>query len=127
MTVDLRWREVDFPALSSVHSSGQTCFLEHQDRPEWARKVLNMGGAWVFYLGGQLATSTASLSTALAVAWMDTERVHLTDLGLLKYDRYFFVRMNDGRTFQRGPFKDLDYGHHLRKRPRCLEQYSSQR
>jgi len=57
---------------------------------------------------------------------MDVERTDPSDPGLLKYDRYVFVRMVDGRVFQAGPYKDLDYGHHLRARPSWTRSYSSQ-
>ncbi len=57
---------------------------------------------------------------------MDTERrFDPTDPTLLKYDRYYYVKMNDGRVFQLGPFKNVDYGHHLHERPEWTRQYSS--
>ena len=53
------------------------------------------------------------------------ERLDLSDPELLKYDRYYFIKMADSRVFQMGPFKDLDYGHHLRARPGWTLDYSS--
>ena len=58
-------------------------------------------------------------------AYMDVERRGPTDPGLLKYDRYLFIKMVDGRVFQAGPFKDVEYGHHLRQRPAWLGEYMS--
>ncbi len=50
-------------------------------------------------------------------ARVDLERINHTDTGLLKYYQYFYIKMNDERVYQAVPFKDVDYGHHLRIRP----------
>jgi hypothetical protein len=113
----LKWREVDFPALQSALSSGHTYFVPPELRPPWAQELPTVKGAWLHYVGGQLAGSTGSLNTQAANARLDTERLDPASPELLKYDRYYLTQMSDGRVFQLGPFKDLDYGHHLRERP----------
>lgn len=125
MSQDLRWREVGLPALNAALSSGRTYFLPGELRPEWTQQLPTVTAAWLYYEGGPLLGSTGSLSTSAAQARMDVERFDPSDPNLLKYDRYYFVRMVDDRVFQLGPFKDQDYGHHLRQRPQWTQQYSS--
>jgi hypothetical protein len=47
-----------------------------------------------------------------------------TELSSLKFDRYYYICLDDGAFWQSGPYKDLDYGHHLAKRPSFLDRYS---
>lgn len=115
------------PALSAALSSGHTYFVPTELRPSWAQPLQTISGAWLHFTGGDPAASTGSLSTTGAHARMDTERFDSTNPGFLKYDRYYYVKMEDGRVFQLGPFKDVDYGHHLRERPQWAAQYSSNR
>jgi hypothetical protein len=122
---ELRWREVGLPALQTALSSGYTYHVPPALRPGWAQQLKAVTGAWMYYYGARSAASTDSLSTGLATAHLDVEREDPNDAELLKYDRYFYVRMADGRVYQAGPWKSLDYGHHLRRRPQCLAQYSS--
>lgn len=125
MAINLKWREVTLPALDQALSSGQTCYVPPELRPSWARALSSVTGSWLYYSGGALRTSTSSLSTTDAQARMDVERFDPSNPALLKYDRYLFIKMIDGRVFQMGPFKDVDYGHHLDKRPNWTAQYSS--
>lgn len=125
MSAQPKWREVGLPAFSTALSSGQTYFVPPELRPGWARALPTMSGAWLHFVGGQPPASTGSLSTQVAQARMDTERFDPTQTGLLKYDRYYYVRMQDGRIFQLGPFKELEYGHHLMERPDWTRAYSS--
>jgi hypothetical protein len=122
---DLRWKEVGLPALQTARSSGYTYFVPPTLRPAWAQQLKAVTGAWMYYYGARSAASTASLSTGIAAAHLDVEREDPSDPELLKYDRYFYVQTSDGRVYQAGPWKSLDYGHHLRRRPECLARYSS--
>ena len=121
-----KWKEVSFPVFQQVLSSGQTYFVPPELRPEWAQNLNTVSGAWLYYYGGRPRASTRSLSTSAVNAHVDVERFDPTDTGLLKYDRYFYIKMDDGCVFQAGPWKDVDYGHHLRRRPDWAEQYSSE-
>jgi hypothetical protein len=38
-------------------------------------------------------------------------------------DRYYYISLEDGSFWQSGPYKDLDYEHHLTERPSFLDQY----
>ena len=126
MTRELQWREVDVPALNQALSSGQTYYVPPELMPDWAQGLKTVSGVWLHYHRGQPAGSTVSLSTSQAQARLDIERFDPTDAGLLKYDRYYFIKMVDQRVFQIGPFKNVDYGHHLRERPRWALDYSSE-
>ena len=121
----LKWREVELPALEAAFSSGQTYFVPPELRPEWMQQVKVVSAAWLYFEGGPAAPSTASLSPQSAQVRVDVERIDSADPGLLKYDRYYFVKMCDGRVFQWGPVKDVEYGHHLRTRPSWITQYIS--
>ena len=119
---DLQWREVGLPALHAAVSSGCTQFVPPELRPQWAQQLPSVTGAWLYYEGGIPLGSTGSMSTQQAQARLDIER---TDPPVLKYYRYFFVELSDGRVFQLGPFKDLDYGHRLHSRPEWTRAYPS--
>ena len=119
---DLRWREVNLPALNAALSSGATVFLPPELRPPWMQQLPTVTGAWIYYEGGETAASTSSLSTNAAHARVDMERFDPASTDLLKYDRYYFVRTRDDRVFQLGPFKNVEYGHHLRERPPWVAQ-----
>lgn len=42
----------------------------------------------------------------------------------VKYDRYYYICVNDCSFWQSGPYKDaVDYGRHLAQRPSFLDQY----
>jgi hypothetical protein len=79
-------------------------------------------GAWFSPLDGELAVSTAALSTGNVLASVDFERT-ATTAPALRYYRYLYVKMMDGRVFQAGPFKDLEYKRHRDRRPPWLDSY----
>jgi len=121
----IKWKEVSFSTLQKVQSTGLLKPIPSECLPTWAQELETVNGAWLSYYGGQQTASTGSLSTSAVNARVDLERIDPTDTGLFKYYQYFYIKMNDGRVFQAGPFKDVDYGHHLRKRPEWAEQYRS--
>ena len=113
------------PALDEALSTGCVHSLSREAMPNWAREVKTVTGAWLYFQGGVHAVSTGHLSTGGVHAYVDVERYDPAN-PIFKYDRYFFIRMVDGRVFQAGPFKDIEYGHHRDDRPHWLGDYCSE-
>lgn len=118
----MNWKEVPLPALDAIMSTGEAQPLDPKAWPSWARATPGFSGAWFTYIGGALATSTGTLSTEHVQAHVDFERKAQEPL-LLRYYRYLYVKMTDGRVFQAGPFKDLEYDRHRDERPSWLGPY----
>lgn len=116
------WKEIPLPALDGILSTGEAQRLDREAWPSWARATPAFSGAWLTWVGGPLATSTGSLSTENVQAHVDFER-QAEDPAPLRYYRYLYVKMNDGRVFQAGPFKDLEYNRHREERPSWLAPY----
>ena len=122
MSSDFDWKEVGMEALTTALSSGATTPVAPELLPDWIDDMPGFTGAWLYYGGGAPALSTESLSTLDAQASMDVER---RDGELLKFYRYYYMLMEDGRVFQFGPVKDMEYGHHLKEQPDWIAEYSS--
>jgi hypothetical protein len=103
------WKEVELPLLHTALSTGRATELTRDEMPGWAQEVPAVSGAWLYYEGG---------------AHLDVERQH-DRRPPFRYDRYLLVKMRDGRVFQLGPDKDVDYGHHLDTRPDWIDKYRS--
>ena len=112
----LNWKEIDVPAFEKILSTGQAQPLSPDDWPRWAHTAPGFSGACLYPVLSQLATSTGSLSTEQVHAYIDIER-SATRPPSLRYYRYLYVKMTDGRLFQSPPFKDIEYEHHREERP----------
>ena len=118
----MNWKEIPVPALETILSTGQAQPVAPEAWPLWARTTPGFSGAWLSYVGGPLATSTGTLSTGNVQAYVDIER-KASKPPSLRYYRYLYVKMTDGRVFQAGPFKDLEYERHREERPPWLSSY----
>src|SRR5207249_11958347 len=102
--------------------------LSRHQGSSWMQNEPPVTGAWLDYQGGDPLGSTSLLSTGLTHASMLVERTHPTApiAHRVRYDRYLLARMSDGRTFQAGPDKDVQFDspnelrHHLPSRPSWL-------
>jgi hypothetical protein len=119
------WKEVELPLLQAALSTGRARELTRDEMPVWAQTVPEVSGAWLYYEGGAALDSTGSLSTSDVHAHLDVERQR-DDSPRFRYDRYFLVKMRDGRVFQLGPDKDVEYGHHHETRPDWIDKYRSE-
>lgn len=119
-----KWKEIDLPALDTLRSTGQLQPLDREQWPEWARENPNFSGAWITPMAGTVATSTAQLSTSNVTASVDFERTSASGVPL-RYYRDFYAKMEDGRVFQAGPFKNLEYERHRDERPLWLTAYTT--
>jgi hypothetical protein len=79
-------------------------------------------GAWLSWVGSPLAMSTGTLSTGNVQASIDMERTSERPPSL-RYYRYHYVKIIDGRVFQSSPIKDLEYERHREQRPTWLASY----
>ena len=61
-------------------------------------------------LGQQRTSPQESLRPTLELH-MIVERQH-EEAPHFRYDQHLFVKMADGRVFQTGPYKDIEFGHH---------------
>ncbi len=122
---ETKWKEIELAALDVDPSTGMMHALSCQELPGWARKVTNVTGAWCCLYGGEPVASTGLLSTDDVHGHIDIERSY-SHHPRFKYDRYFFIKVMDDRVFQLGPFKDVEYGHHLDERPAFLVGYYSE-
>lgn len=118
----MNWKEIPLPALETILSTGEAQPLAPEAWPAWARTTAGFSGAWLYPVGGPLATSTGTLSTGNVQAYIDVER-KAPEPPLLRYYRYLYVKMTDGRVFQAGPIKDLEYDRHREQRPPWLGSY----
>jgi hypothetical protein len=121
----MEWREIPLPALNSVLSTGEAQPLARDQWPKWARETPAFAAAWFTPLDALLNTSTGSLATSSAQAYVDMERIESGSTAPLRYYRYVYCQMTDGRTFQLGPLKKLEYERHREERPSWLTSYKS--
>lgn len=121
----LNWKEIDVPALEAIVSTGATQPLPRDSWPAWAQREGQFTGAWLSPILDPDASSTGSLSTEHLEAVVDIERQSPTG-DPLRYYRYFYAKLADGRVFQAGPFEDLDYERHRDTRPPWLGSHTSE-
>jgi hypothetical protein len=118
------WREISLPALSNILSTGEAQPLARDQWPKWARDTPAFTGAWFTPLDAPLNVSTGTLASSGAQAYVDMERRHARP-PTYRYARYVYCQMVDGRTFQLGPLKELEYERHREERPPWFESYRS--
>jgi len=118
------WKEIELPVLKNILSTEENLPLPRDQWPMWARNDHNFTGAWFSFKGGKFAESTGHLSTDEIRAQVDIERTDAQDPSL-RYYRFFFVETKDGRAFQAGPFKDLEFCRSRGERPDRLNKYRS--
>jgi hypothetical protein len=118
----IKWKEISVPALETILSTGQAQPLAPEAWPLWAHTTPEFSGAWFSYVGGPPATSTGTLSTGSVKAYVDIERT-ASQPPTLRYYRYLYVKMTDGRVFQSSPVKELEYNRHREQRPPWLASY----
>jgi len=116
-------KEVSFPALEGALSTGEVQAIPREERPAWAKAAPDFSGAWYSYVGGPTATSTGDLFTGNVQASVDMERMNSTP-PQRRYYRFLYAKMDDGRVFQAGPFKELEYERHRDERPPWFSSYT---
>jgi hypothetical protein len=115
----MRWKEINLPGLTTDVPTADAQPLSRAGWPTWVRESTDFVAGWLCPTGSSRAASTAVLSTGCAQAYIDFERI--APVGPpLRYNRYVYAQLSDGRTFQFGPIKDVEYGHHRWGRPRWL-------
>lgn len=120
----MNWKQVPLPALQTLLSTGEAQPLPRATWPDWARATPGCSGAWFSHVGADPATSTDALSTGHVHGYVDMERT-AAERPPLRYYRYLYVKMTDGRVFQAGPLKDLEYERHREVRPSWLASHVS--
>jgi hypothetical protein len=120
----MKWREIDLPALSTLVSTGAAQPLAREQWPTCAQESTGFTGAWLSPSAGTVPESTAALCISNVQAHLDVER-SASHSPALRYYRYLYIKMNDGRVFQSGPFKDLEYERHRNERPMWLTSPST--
>ena len=118
------WREVTNDALAQVRSTGQVYPFAAGDVGGWIGESSHVSGVWISSTSLAPLGSTSDLSTSAPTGRMLTERSHETG-ARRRYDRYLLVQMVDGRVFQAGPYKNVDFGHHHDDRPDWLNAYTT--
>lgn len=121
----MRWNEISALTFSTALSSGQFQPLPPDQWPTWAQGSTKFSGAWGTVVGGPLAPSTAGLSTSSGEAYVDLERTG-TRAPHLRYYRFAYVQMADGRVFESTPLKNLEYERHRNERPTFLTARSTE-
>ena len=117
-----QWKPVQADEFESARSSGHTVRMGKNQYPDWAAKVPKIQAIWVHDYSDPQTISSTGTSTPVSGSF-DVERRGKHPGEPLKVDRYYYISMEDGSYWQSGPYKDLDYGHHLDKRPGFLNQY----
>jgi hypothetical protein len=117
--------QYSLPALGNVLSTGALQPLAPHQWPAWARRTPDFAAAWFTPLDAPLNTSTGELAISRAQASVDMERIEPGSETPFVYYCYFYCQMTDGRTFQYGPVKDLEYERHRVEHPPWLASYKS--
>lgn len=118
----LSWKEVSAEYFREARSSGQTVKLGPSQLPTWAIQVPEIQAVWAgTFTEPHLIPSTGTKT--LVTGAFDVERRGRRPTEPLKYDRYYYICMHDDSVWQSGPYKDVEYGHHLAQRPAFLDQY----
>ncbi len=116
------WKPVSAEVFQSVRNSGQTVQIARNQYPEWANKVAEIQAIWIHDYQTPRALQSTDTSTPVSGSF-DVERRGKQQGDSLKFDRYYYITSGDGSFWQSGPYKNVDYGHHLTERPDFLEQY----
>ena len=115
----MKWKEINLPALTTDLSTAQAQPLPRDTWPSWARTKADFSGAWFFPVAGSFVASTTALSTGNVQVYVDFERT-ASETPPLRYYRCLYAKVMDGRVFQAGPFKNLEYERHRDQRPSWL-------
>jgi len=118
------WKLINQAKFEKLQSTEQMQPLDRKEWPPWASGNPNFSAAWITPMNETILTSTKQLSTSTVIASVDMERTS-TKGTPLRYYRYFYAKMIDGRVFQAGPFKNIEYKHHRNDRPAWLAAYST--
>lgn len=118
-----RWKPVSAEAFRTERTSGQTTRLPVNELPSWAMQVSEVQAVWVSaFVEPRVMSSTGTVTPVTGS--FDVERRGKKPADPLKYDRYYYICMQDGSVWQSGPYKNVDYGHHLAERPAFLNEFS---
>jgi hypothetical protein len=90
--------------------------------PNWAANVPEIQAIWIHDYSDQQTIPSIGTSTPVSGSF-DIERRGKQPGEPLKMDRYYYISLDSGSFWQSGPYKNLDYGHHLAERPCFLDQY----
>jgi len=120
----MNWKEISLPAFKNALSTQEAQPLARDQWPGWAQAAPDFAAAWYTPLDAPVNTSSGTLSTGSAQAYIDMERT-ASKPPTLRYYRFVYCQMIDGRVFQAGPFKELEYERHRDERPPWLASYRS--
>lgn len=120
----MRWNEIILPALATNLSTAPAQPLPRYSWPKWTQGATDFVAGWFYPTGASPVTSTAALSTGHAQAYVDFERM-AAEAPPLRYYRYAYAKVEDGRTFQYGPIKNLEYERQRALRPPWLTSPSN--
>ena len=115
----MKWKEINLPALTTNLSTAPAQPLTRNGWPTWTQATTDFVSAWLYPTGNLCVASTAELSTGHAQVYVDFER-RATEGATYRYYRFAYAQTADGRVFQSGPIKDLEYGHHRWDKPSWL-------
>ena len=121
-----KWKEVGTSALDKAISTDHAQRLSNEDMPTWTRTSQAITAALLFPEARPPLDSTGALSTEGVHGQILVERQYLQS-PRFRYDMYLLARINDGRVFQLGPYKNVEFGHHHDQRPDWLEKLISTR
>jgi hypothetical protein len=124
MANKLKWREVQTSVLEKALSTGHAHKLSCEEMPTWAQDSHVVTEAWLYAESCKLIESTGALSTEHVHGHLFVERQH-PESPNFRYDQYLLVQIVDGRVFQHGPHKDIEFGHHHDERPSWLTELLS--
>jgi hypothetical protein len=119
-----KWNPISLPVLNNLLSTGQLQELPRGQWPQWTQKTPDFFTVWITPLDAPRSSSSGALSSGFAQAEILMERRD-PDPPTHRYYRFINCQLADGRIFQGGPSKDIDFGHHLNARPAWLDQYRS--
>src|SRR5438132_25969 len=109
---DTRWTPITSATVQPILGSGCTYQLSQAQWPPWAH---NEPQFQRFFIYGLLPGETIpSLTTSVEhAARLLAERYDHKDAEPYNYNWYAIVQSSNGDFYQSGPFRNVDFGHHL--------------
>lgn len=108
----MEWRLIPFPALDNLRSTEARQPLARDRWPRWAQAKIDFTAGLLTPLDGPRSLSSGMLSSGNAQAFFELERIEPGSTAPRRYYGYVYCQLPDGRSFQKGPYKNLGYQRH---------------
>ena len=110
--VDTRWTPIPAEIIAPILGSGCTYELPKAQWPLWAQSEPKFQRLFIYGMspGETIPSVTTSVDQA---ARLLAERLDPKDALPYNYNWHAIIQSKSGDFYQSGPFRDVDFGHHL--------------